>query len=289
MGATDGAPRVLVTGATGFLGRRVVAALRARGARVSVAARDPGRAAAQSWGPAVEILAWDLYEPRQDWFARLGSPARLVHLAWDRLDDFRSPTHLEAQLPAHQAFLGAMLAGGLRDLTVTGTCLEYGLAEGCLAEDAPTRPVVAYGQAKDQLRGWLARAAGERGARWRWLRLFYLLGEDPGRSTLFTSLARAAARGEQSFPMSPGQQVRDYAPVAEAAGWLAACALQDRVTGIINCASGRPVKLEDLVREHMRERGCHLDLELGRYPYNAYEPLEFWADTARLREALDAS
>jgi uncharacterized protein (TIGR01777 family) len=56
------APRVTVTGATGLIGRALVAALHERGAEVTVLTRDPERASAAlealSTGP-LELVAWD--------------------------------------------------------------------------------------------------------------------------------------------------------------------------------------------------------------------------------------
>ena len=54
--------RVLVTGATGYIGGRLVPRLVARGHQVRCAARDPNRLAGHDW-PGVEIVAADLNEP----------------------------------------------------------------------------------------------------------------------------------------------------------------------------------------------------------------------------------
>ena len=88
--------------------------------------------------------------------------------------------------------------------------------------------------------------------------------------------------------MSGGEQERDYLPVGEVAELLVRVAAQDQVTGVVNCASGRPVTVRALVEEHLRRRGASLRLNLGRYPYPDYEPMRFWADTKKLAAALAA-
>ncbi|MCM2269647.1 MAG: SDR family oxidoreductase [Thermoanaerobaculia bacterium] len=62
--APDGARRLaLVTGATGYVGGRLVPRLLAAGFRVRVMARDPRRLAGRPWTGAVEIVAGDVLQP----------------------------------------------------------------------------------------------------------------------------------------------------------------------------------------------------------------------------------
>jgi dTDP-6-deoxy-L-talose 4-dehydrogenase (NAD+) len=56
--------------------------------------------------------------------------------------------------------------------------------------------------------------------------------------------------------------------------------------GIVNCCSGRPISVLDLVRQHLRERGATIELNTGHYPYPDYEPHAFWGDRTRLDSIL---
>jgi dTDP-6-deoxy-L-talose 4-dehydrogenase (NAD+) len=84
--------------------------------------------------------------------ARMGQPDVLIHLAWGGLPNFRANFHLESELPRQQAFLESCAGSGLGRLVVTGTCLEYGMQEGCLEEVDGCMPSTAYALAKDALR-----------------------------------------------------------------------------------------------------------------------------------------
>lgn len=292
MTAGGACERVLVTGATGFIGTPVVEALLEHGFAVTALCRNAERAGA--WARArsapgrVRVLAADLDALSDAQVADLAGHGRILHLAWGGLNAFKSPAHLDEELPRHLRFLTRLVAAGARHLLVTGTCLEYGLREGPLAEDLPTRPVTAYGQAKDALRRELEPLCAARGAVFHWARLFYMHGPGQAEKSLLSQLDRAITAGADSFDMSGGEQERDYLPVAEVARLLVRLALQDRVTGVVNCASGRPVSVRALVEEHLRRRGATLRLNLGRYPYPDYEPMRFWADTTRLAAALAA-
>lgn len=305
------APRrrsVLVTGATGFVGRHVVAALLARGCAVTVLCRDPAKVRALPWGPTgapvdnaaggvvndvvkgaqIAVIPGDIASLSPAQLDRLAAHEVVLHLAWEGLPNYKAETQVTEVLPRHLAFLTQLVERGARRLLVTGTCLEYGLVEGALAEDLEPRPVTAYGRAKDGLRQGLEPVCAAHGASLVWARLFYMHGPGQSEKSLLSQLDRAITAGEKTFNMSGGEQLRDYLPVTDVADRLVRLALADAAQGVINCASGKPVSVRRLVEEHLRGRGANLALNLGHYPYPDYEPMRFWADTTKLAAALAA-
>jgi hypothetical protein len=145
--------RVLVTGATGFVGRHVVPALLARGCAVTVLCRDAAKAQAMPWGQDVEIAKGDLAGLTPAQLDHLAEHERILHLAWEGLPNYKAETQITEVLPRHLEFLRQLIERGAKHLLVTGTCLEYGLVEGALSEGLEPAPVTAYGRAKDALRG----------------------------------------------------------------------------------------------------------------------------------------
>ncbi|MBW2276668.1 MAG: TIGR01777 family oxidoreductase [Deltaproteobacteria bacterium] len=72
---------VVVTGATGLIGRRLVEVLREHDVRVTVLVRDPARAR-ELFGDAVACAEWDFTRPEQgDWKTALEGVDSVVHLA----------------------------------------------------------------------------------------------------------------------------------------------------------------------------------------------------------------
>lgn len=278
--------KILVTGATGFIGSHLVPALLDRGVSVIATSRTPERAEAMPWFRDVEYHPLDTARPPRDPFASLGSPDRMIHLAWSGLPNYKDDFHLTENLPADKRFLTAMLDGGLKHLLVTGTCFEYGMQEGELREDTPTRPDNPYGQAKDKLRTALEDHVRDTDITFQWARLFYMYGPGQGERSLFAQLGKALERNEPVFRMSGGEQIRDFLPVETLAAHLADICLQKAVSGVINVCSGRSVTLRELVEEYLRDRGASIELELGYYPYPDYEPFRFWGNTEKLDSAL---
>ena len=274
--------KVAVTGAGGFVGSHVVEAL-SRIGDVEIVAAARREIPADRLPAGVTQVRLDIASAGPADFDRLGRPDRLVHLAWDGLPNYRSERHVETELPAQLRFLEAMADGGMTSLLVAGTCYEYGLAEGELSEDRETAPVTAYAEAKVALH----RRLDELPLDLIWTRLFYLWGPRQAPGSLLPQLRAAVERGEHSFAMSKGDQLRDYLPVEEAARMLAELAMRGGNPGAVNICSGRPISILALVEQWLEENGWEIALDLGRYPYPAYEPFAFWGSTAKLNQLLD--
>ena len=86
--------------------------------------------------------------------------------------------------------------------------------------------------------------------------------------------------------MSGGEQVRDFLPVEAVAQIIVAFALQAQDAGIVNCCSGQPVKVKDWVNQFLQANNKQIELNLGYYPYAAYEPMEFWGSTDKLNRLI---
>jgi dTDP-6-deoxy-L-talose 4-dehydrogenase (NAD+) len=278
--------KVAVTGASGFLGAHVLQALRARGGLQLVTA-SRGPLPVERIQPGARHVCFDLgtVEPAQA-FDRLGQPDVLIHLAWSGLPNYKSAHHLEQQLPQQYAFLSGLVKAGLRSLTCTGTCFEYGMQSGQLSEDLPTQPSNAYGVAKDALRGQLELLRIEQPFALNWARLFYMYGEGQPATSLFSQFLAAGLAGQMSFAMSGGEQLRDFLPVQRVAALIVALALDAPGAGTVNVCSGQPIAVRTLVEQWRRERGWQMALDLGRYPYPDYEPMAFWGSSARLQRLL---
>jgi len=273
--------KVLVTGATGFVGQHLVRRLLARGHQVVAVARDTRKAEALDWYGSVAFIARDIHDMKSADLAQ-GVDA-LAHLAWGGLDNFMAPLHFEQNLPRDYAFLKSLVEAGLRHMLVTGTCLEYGpSANGCLKEDQPSAPSVPYAIAKDSLRKFLQVLQQEHPFVLQWTRLFYMHGVGQNPKSVLASLDRALAEGRATFEMSTGEQLRDYLPVTRVAEILTSLLEQPTLAGTINCCSGVPTSVRRLVETRIAERNAKIELELGVFPPPKYEPLAFWGASETL-------
>ena len=277
--------KILVTGATGFIGNYVIQELLANNCKVIATSANEDKAGGASWFSQVTYIPFDLrdLDSGVNYQSFFNNPNAVIHLAWEGLPNYKSAFHIDENLPRHLAFLNNLIANGLKDLTVTGTCLEYGMQEGCLNEDMKTMPSNSYGIAKDELRKALQKVQQKTDIHLKWVRLFYMFGKGQSANSLFSQLDKALTNDETEFNMSGGEQVRDYLPVEKAATCIVKIALQKKVTGIINCCSGTPITVKQLVQNYLNEKNKKIFLNTGYYPYSDFEPMRFWGDNSKLK------
>ena len=272
--------KIAITGAGGFVGQHVLGALQSTGADV-VAIVRPG-STLRGHAPDIEVVPLDLADVSADAFNRIGRPDSLIHLAWGGLPHYQSQHHLDSELPLQRAFLESCIRSGLKHLVVTGTCFEYGLQSGELHEDLPAQPNTLYGKAKDELRCSLQQLQARCDFGLSWLRIFYLFGPGQAATSLYSQLQAAVARGDASFDMSPGDQVRDFMPVETAGHSIAQAAWRGMDDGILNLCSGQPARVVDIVHGWLREWNAAIELKTGVFPYPDYEPFAFWGNRRKL-------
>ena len=276
---------ILVTGASGFVGQHVVRTLLAREHRVTASATRVARFDHVDWREQVTVAPYTLapQPDGQNLFDYFGQPDALLHLPWQGLPNYKASFHVDQNLFSQYNFLKNLIINGLRNVTVTGTCFEYGMQSGCLSETLPTYPANAYALAKDSLRRFLETLQTEQPFSLKWARLFYMYGPGQSPNSLLPLLEQAVATGEATFNMSGGEQLRDYLPVEAVATYLCQIAEQTIVTGAINCCSGQPISVRRLVEDHLKTLNARISLNLGYYPYPDYEPMAFWGDNTKLK------
>ena len=278
--------KVLVTGATGFLGNYVIHDLLENGIEVIATSRNENKAKTFSWFDKVKFLSYDINDSEKantNLFQYFQSPDKLIHLAWEGLPNYMELFHIEKNLMSNYYFLKSMIDGGLRDVTVTGTCFEYGMQTGCLKEAMPSDPQNPYAIAKDSLRRFISVLNAQEQFSFKWIRLFYMYGNGQSEKSLFTQLEKAVENGEHEFKMSGGEQVRDFLSVDEVVSNIRKIAMINSNLGIINCCSGKPQTVKSFVENYLSYRKSNLKLILGYYPYPTYEQMEFWGDASKLK------
>ncbi|MFO7904138.1 MAG: NAD(P)-dependent oxidoreductase [Pirellulaceae bacterium] len=271
--------RVLVTGATGFIGRQCLPMLLEKGYEVH-------GTFLHGQTPHAENVHWhqaDLLDGNQlpDLVRRV-APTHLLLLAWnatpgvyvsslDNVDWLRSSLQL---VQLFKEFSGERVVGA-------GTCFEYDWSYGyCRESLTPLHPSTLYGTCKHALQLALAGFGKGAGLSSAWGRIFFLYGPNEYESRLVASVISAVLRSETA-PCSSGKQIRDFLHVQDVAGAFVAL-LDSRVTGPVNIASGQPITIGEVV-ETIGEQLERPDLiARGVLPDRPNEPSVLFADVSRL-------
>lgn len=281
--------RVLVTGATGFIGNNLVnELLKDKNIEIISTSRCNKKASRFDWFSKVKHIPYDINSSEDlNLFDYFDKPDKVIHLAWDGLPNYNDLIHIEKNLFHNYSFIKNLASNGLKDITITGTCFEYGLVNGCLNEDLIANPSNSYAKAKDSLRKFTEELEKKYGFNYKWVRLFYMYGEGQGKNSLIAILDKAIRDGESEFNMSGGEQLRDYLHITEVASNLSKIALQNKIYNqIINCCSGEPVPIKIFVENYLSKKEYKMKLNLGYFPYSTYEPMAFWGNNAKLQMIL---
>jgi nucleoside-diphosphate-sugar epimerase len=282
--------RVLVTGATGGLGNLIVNNLLSRGIEVIATSRDAEKAKQCDFFSKVKYIPYDIHvRNNEDLYLYFGKPDKLIHLAWEKLNEYKNEAHTTVIFDDHKKFISELIDSGLKDVTVVGSCYEYGIQEGMLSEEMESKPTLPYPVGKNMLRKFIEEKKKTTDFSFKWVRVFYVFGEVKGRKNLFNLLSEAVKNKDKIFNMSGGEQIRDFLEPVEISDIITRISLQSEVEGIINCCSGKPVKLKDFVMDFLQRNGYSLNLNLGFYPYPDYEPMETWGSVEKLRKVLRRS
>jgi nucleoside-diphosphate-sugar epimerase len=280
--------KILVTGSTGFIGNAVICELLKYGHSIIATSRNKEKASGFSWYDRVEYISYDLNERKKDVLKMFLKPEMIIHTAWDFLDDYFDIRHLKINYENSRSLIGNLILSGMKNISVLGTCFEYGLSEGLVSEKDAPHPLIEYAQAKLQLLDYISSMNEGMELNFKWIRLFYIYSINKSRRSIISMLYTALENNDEYFNMSEGDQLRDYLSIEKTAEYIVKISLQDRINGIINCCSGEPVMIKDLVNNYIEEyyhqtgKRKRIRLNPGYYPYNGYEPKEYWGNNARL-------
>lgn len=272
--------KVLVTGANGYIGRHVVKKLLDMGAEVI----------------AVDFLTDEIdsraikmneniFSGRDDLFETLGKPDACLHMAWKDGFVHNSDAHME-YLSQHYQFIKNMTDQGLKQIAIMGTMHEVGYHEGAIDENTQCNPRSMYGIAKDALRRSTFLLLEKKDVVVQWLRAYYIYGDDLKNNSIFAKLTIAAQKGQKTFPFTTGKNKYDFIHVDELAKQIAACVMQTKVDGIINCCSGEPVSLAEKVESFIQEHHFDIQLEYGAFPDRSYDSPGVWGDSKKIEKIM---
>jgi nucleoside-diphosphate-sugar epimerase len=264
---------VLLTGATGFVGRQVLQALDLCGVRVRVVIRE----GTQSRLPTLEcfettVITEDMFAENDDWWANVckGVDA-VIHVAWyaEPGKYLHSAKNIDCLAGTLQLAKGAARSKVRRFIGI-GTCFEYDLAGGMLSIETPLRPLTPYAGAKAAafmaLSQWLPLQEVE----FAWCRLFYLYGDGEDERRLVPYLRSKLTSGEPA-ELTSGNQIRDFLDVSEAGRMIVKTALSNQ-QGPVNICSGIPITVRQLTEQIAEEYGCRDLLKFGARPDNLIDP-----------------
>jgi nucleoside-diphosphate-sugar epimerase len=267
--------KLFVTGGTGFVGSHFINQAHAAG-HTLVSQRRPGSQ------PRITLDREPHWVDRAldgDFSAELDGCDVLVHLAshtpnppYDTLERC-----LYWNVHASAALFEQARRAGIARYLCAGSCFEYGRSAERYERiplTAPLEPTLSYPASKAAAAVALTGFAAEHDLRLHWMRIFQVYGEGEPTTRLWPSL-RAAALAGCDFPMTAGEQVRDFIEVGDvAAAFVHALDFEGVEPGmpkLSHLASGHPKTLAEFARHWWLHWGASGQLRLGQVPYRHNE------------------
>jgi len=251
-------PQILVSGASGFIGRAVTRHLAASGCEVVVALRGPASAPAIP-GAARAVTAGDLAAPDPALAAAMRGVAVVVHAAGRAHRTGVDPAALAAANVTAAARVAEIAAscGVGRFILVSSAAVHGKSPAGIITEAVPPAPDDEYAASKLEGEEVVRRVLAGSGTEVVIIRPCAVVG--PGCAGNIPRLIRLIARAPV-LPFGAVRNRRSFIAVDDLAGLIGEAARAERVPEILLAAHGIPISTPDLIRALARGCGRHVVL-----------------------------
>ncbi len=273
--------KVIVTGATGFVGKHSLEPLLKKGYEVHAISTQKISSKEIIWHQL------DLFDREKT--AALCATIRathLLHFAWTTTPGlfWSSPENIE-WVEASLYLARQFVTHGGKRLVAAGTCAEYDWSYPCCEATNPFTPNTLYGTAKHSLYLLLKAFAKETKIDFAWGHLFFLYGPGEHPNRFLPSIIQGLL-DKKEIPCSHGEQLRDFLHTEDAARAFVTL-LDSTFQGNINIASGQKISLKQIATYLATLLGGSDRLQFGTLPTPSHEPPEIIANVKKLSDALN--
>jgi nucleoside-diphosphate-sugar epimerase len=280
--------RVIVTGATGFLGRVLCRKLLEHGHDLLGLSRT-GKPGNSSHSKAITYVPYSMGESLPKDVIDF-SPEVLVHLAWSGIPDFSEQKCVENVESQLRFLKETEKLSKLKKIVGAGTCREYGAKQGVCLEGERFLPDSYFSWAKQSLGDYFALGCRRREISFVWFRIYYVYGPGQRAESLIPMLIKAFKANRPPEINNP-LAVNDYIYVDDVVSAFIKATEGEKCHGVFNLGSGKTtsiVEITGLVERIIRNTN-YFSNQLVKKASKNKPGLGMWADTSLSGRQLDWS
>jgi nucleoside-diphosphate-sugar epimerase len=270
--------RVLLTGATGFIGKYVASQLQAEGVDIVTVSREVGDDTSEHI--QADLLSVTDYVG----IVRKAKATHLIHLAWYTEHGKYWSSLLNVDwIKATAGLIDAFCREGGKHVTVSGSCAEYDWDSGYCTEDVtPINPATIYGSSKYATHRICENICANFAVPLAWGRVFFPYGKGEPETRLLPSLAAVFEGKNTAFGVNR-ESYRDFLHVTDVANALVILS-KSKTSGVINISSGEAKQLREVVFLLAKIMSVSPDGVLGLSSSRPGEPHLLVGNNDRLRK-----
>jgi len=265
--------RVLITGASGFLGKNLISSFKKENVEITVVVRN----LRFSWLKKNTIIkkiitTENIFNHDYEWWKEtLHNIDIVIHCAWfvepgKYLNSEKNIECLNGSIPLAKA----AVYNNIEKFIGIGSCFEYNLDLGTLDINSELKPQNLYASSKVALFHILNSIFRQSQVKFAWCRLFYLFGEGENENRLFPYVRKQLLLNKPVL-LTSGNQVRDYMDVKDAAKLIINTSFSE-LCGPVNICSGKGITIREFVKNIAKEFGNYELLKFGERHDNLLDP-----------------
>jgi nucleoside-diphosphate-sugar epimerase len=277
--------RILITGASGFVGRQVINSLENENVDITIVIRgEKNNIFINNKNIKKIITTNNLFVESEKWWEDILTKIdTIIHLAWyvETKDYLQSIKNIEC-LQGTISIAKAAISTGVSRFIGIGTCFEYEFNNEIISTETNLKPNTPYAASKAATFLALSQLLPSQSIEFAWCRLFYLYGEGEKPERLVPYIKNKISKGE-TVELTSGNQIRDYLDVKEA-GYLITKVALGSLQGPINICSGVPVSIRSFAEKIAEEFNQKKLLKFGARPENKTDPMYIVGDAENINK-----
>lgn len=277
--------KILITGATGFIGSYLLSKLIAEGHSIAILIRNES-----DYWRIRELISechviygnYDTIENCENEILSY-NPEVVYHIGWSGVgnDQRNNDTMVTKNINSTLALAKILLKSNVKTFIGLGSQAEYGPYYSAINESYATNPTTLYGIAKLSAYNILKYYLEKSNIRFCWLRLFSSYGPKDNDIWLIPYLTNSISKGIKPS-LTKGEQIWDYIYIDDVITALLAVGFSNNASGVYNLGSGIGHSLKKIITLIRDKVNPKVELGFGEVPYRNDQVMVLKADNTRL-------